>query len=41
LDTKLLAIFIPSITFKELSQFDFVKNNGVLVPSSFLDRPLS
>ncbi len=41
LGTKLLAIFIPSIPFKELSQFDFVKNNGVLVPSSFLDRPLS
>lgn len=34
---RFLAAVVPTFAFKKVSQFDFLKAGGVLVPSSFLD----
>jgi hypothetical protein len=33
-----IAAVVPTVSFKRVSQFDFVKNGGILVPASFLER---
>lgn len=33
-----LAAAVPTFSFKRMSQFDFIKNNGILVPASFLEN---
>ncbi len=38
LATAFLAAVVPTISFKRVSQFDFVKNGGVLVPAPFLEN---
>ena len=32
-----LAAFVPTVSYKRVSQFDFIKSGGVLVPTSYLD----
>lgn len=34
--TSLLAAVIPAISYKRVSQFDFVKNGGILIPAPYL-----
>ena len=37
-DTAIFAAVLPTISFKRVSQFDFVKNNGILIPAPFLQN---
>jgi hypothetical protein len=39
--TSLVAAFVPKVEFKILSQFDFVKDNGVLVEAPFPEHALN
>jgi hypothetical protein len=36
--TAFLAAVLPTISFKRVSQFDFVKNGGILIPAPFLEN---
>lgn len=34
---EVLAAFVPTFSFKRVSQFDFIKSGGILVPTSYLE----
>lgn len=36
--TSVLAAVVPTFSLKRVSQFDFVKNGGVLIPAPYLER---